>query len=93
MFSSICSSEHNEDFSTIRKAITFPGNSEIQTVDIDIDIVDDDVTEMEESFVIYLQVLDTVSPGKVDLQNGRFATLARILDDDGKYENAFNSKH
>ena len=75
-------SEQSEDFSIIHKVITFAGNIELQTIDIN--IVDDDVTEMEEIFVIYLEVVDAINPGKVDLQTGRFATLARILDDDGK---------
>ena len=70
----------------MRKAITFARNLEIQTIDIYIDIVDDDVHELEEIFVICLEVVDAINPGKVDLQTGRFATLARILDDDGKYE-------
>ena len=74
--------EENQDFSPTRKAIIFAGNTETQTVDID--IVDDDVNEMEQIFVIYLEVVDAVSPSKVDLQSGRFATLARIMDDDCK---------
>ena len=48
--------------------------------------MDDDINEVEQIFVIFLQVVDAVNPDRVDLESGRFATLGRIFDDDRKYE-------
>ena len=45
--------------------------------------MDDDINEVEQLFVIFLQVVDAVDPARVDL-TGRFATLGRIIDDDRK---------
>ncbi len=47
-------------------------------------IVDDDINEAEQIFVIILVVADAVDPARVDLESRRFATLGRIIDDDGK---------
>ncbi len=44
--------------------------------------MDDKIHEVEQIFVILLELVDAVN--WVDLQSGRFATLGRILDDDGK---------
>ena len=46
--------------------------------------MDDDINEVEQVFVIFLQVVDAVDPDRVDLQSGRNATLGIILDDDCK---------
>ena len=68
--------------------ITFPaGNPAVQRIDIG--IVDDDINEVEQIFVIFLQVVDAVDPARVDLQSGRFAALERILDDDRKCKSCF----
>ncbi len=45
--------------------------------------MDDDINEVEQLFVIFLEV---VNPDRVDL-TGRFATLGRIIDDDRKCGN------
>ena len=39
---------------------------------------------MDQNFVLFLEVVDTIDPGRVDLQSGRFASLARIFDNDRK---------
>ena len=73
----------DRDFNSTQVLITFPaGNAGIQTIDIG--IVDDDINEVEQVFVIFLQVVDAVDTARVDLQFGRFATQGRILDDDRK---------
>ena len=63
--------------------ITFPaGKSAVQRINIG--IVDDDINEVEQVFVIFLQVVHAVDPARVDVQSGHFATLGRIFDDDRK---------
>ena len=39
---------------------------------------------MDQNFALFLEVVDTIDPGRVDLQSGRFASLARIFDNDRK---------
>ncbi len=71
-----------QDFNNTEITITFPaGRADIRIIDIG--IVDDDINEVEQLFVIFLQVVDALDPARVDL-SGRFATLGRIIDDDRK---------
>ena len=73
----------DRDFDTTEVNITFPaGIAEIQRINIG--IVNDSINEVEQLFVIFLQVVDAVDPSRVNLESGRFATLGRILDDDRK---------
>ena len=42
---------------------------------------------MEQLFALILEVVDAIDPNRVDLQSGRYASLARIFDDDRKGTN------
>ena len=74
------------DFSTEPVQITFPAGGTSFRPGI-IQIIDDDINEVEQVFALFLEVVDAIDPGRVDLQSGRFASLARIFDDDCKGKN------
>ncbi len=75
----------DRDFNSSPVYITFPaGNAAVRRIDIG--IVDDEIHEVEQIFVVFLRVVDAVNQSRVDLRSGRFATLGRIFDDDGKGE-------
>ena len=65
-------------------SVTFPADENAGIRPIEIEIVDDNINEVEQLFIIFLQVVTAVDPSRVDL-GGRFATLGRIIDDDRKY--------
>ena len=46
--------------------------------------MDDTINEAEQGFAVFLEVVDALDPVRVDLQSGRFASIARIFDDDRK---------
>ena len=73
------------DFSTVPVEITFiaGGDTTIPLVP-GIPIVDDAINEAEQDFAVFLEVVSAIDPVRVDLQSGRFASLARIFDDDRK---------
>ena len=54
----------------------------------DIEVVNDNINEVEQLFVVFLRVVDAVNPARIDL-TGRFATLGRIIDDDRKCGSAW----
>ena len=74
------------DFSTEPVEITFQAGS-ATIIQHGIAIVDDGVNEAEQFFALILEVVDAIDPDRVDLQSGRFASLARIIDDDRKGTN------
>jgi hypothetical protein len=71
------------DFSTVPVEITFIAGG-ITTIPLvpGIPIVDDTINEAEQDFAVFLEVVSAIDPVRVDLQSGRFASLARIFDDD-----------
>ena len=54
---------------------------------MDIVITDDTINEVEQVFVILLQVASAVDVNRVDLQSGRSTSLGRIFDNDRKWIN------
>ena len=79
----------DRDLNSTPVLITFPaGKATVRRINIGIE--NDEINEVEQVFIIFLQVVDAVDPARVDLQSGRFATLGRILDDDRKCEVALN---
>ena len=73
------------DFSTTPLELTFPaGDARILTLFPGISILDDDINEAVQIFALILEVADAIAPDRVDLQSERFASLARIFDDDRK---------
>ena len=53
-------------------------------IPLDIRITNDDINEVEQIFVLFMEVFSAVNPDRVDLRSGRFATSGRIIDDDRK---------
>ena len=51
---------------------------------LDIEITNDDINEVEQSFALFMEVVSATNPDRVDLRSGRFAALGRIIDDDRK---------
>ena len=51
---------------------------------LNIGITNDDVNEVEQHFVLFMEVVSATNPGRVNLRSGRFAALGRIIDDDRK---------
>ena len=76
------------DFSSTPVEITFvAGGAATIRLDPGIEIVDDEINEVEQLFALILEVADAIDPARVDLQSGRYASLARIFDDDRKGTN------
>ena len=72
-----------QDFSNTPVLITFPALAAGPTAKlVDIEIVDDDIHETDQVFVLLLVVVDALKPDKVDLRSGCFASRGKILDDD-----------
>ena len=70
------------DFNTTRIPLRFEAESAGVVRFIDIELVDDDVHEVEQVFVLLLEPVDV---GDLDdLLTDRNATLCRIADNDGK---------
>ena len=72
------------DFNITRIPLRFEAESAGVVRFIDIELVDDDVHEVEQVFVLFLQLVDAGGLDESDLQSGNFATLCRIADNDGK---------
>ena len=70
------------DFNTTRIPVRFEAESAGVVRFIDIEVVDDDIHEVEQTFVLLLEPVDAGDLGELDLQSGRFATLCRITDND-----------
>ena len=71
------------DFSAVPEEIIFvAGGATVTTLDIG--IINDDINEVEQSFALFMEVVNATNPDRVDLRSGRFAALGRIIDDDRK---------
>ena len=76
------------DFSTNRQTVTFvAGDAATKTVDIG--LRDDDINEVEQYFVMLLEIVTAIDPDRVNLQGTRNASLGRILDNDRKRDKYF----
>ena len=78
-----------DDFSTTPLEFTFPaGAARTLRLEPGIGIINDTINEVEQLFALILEVVDAIDPARVDLLGGeRFASLARIFDDDRKQTN------
>ena len=73
------------DFSTTPLEFTFvAGATRTIRLTPGIGITNDTINEVEQLFALILEVVDVIDPDRVDLQSQRFASLARIFDDDRK---------
>ena len=72
------------DFNITTIPLQFEAESAGTVRFIDIQLVDDDIHEVEQIFVLLLQPGDVGGLDEFDLQSDRFATLCRIADNDGQ---------
>ena len=71
------------DFTNLKIAVTFNSNDQInETLSFNLPIVDDDVNEPEELFLLSLKREANPTPG-ITLQNDMLPCI--LQDDDGKY--------
>ena len=71
------------DFNDSVHIVTVPAGQRVEDITVDIPIIDDDIDEADEGFVILLEVVDPAVAPFVDLST-RNATMGRIDDNDGK---------
>ena len=79
------------DFDDSVHIVTVPAGRKVDDITVNIPIVDDDIDEADEGFILLLEIVDPAVAPFVDLST-RNASLGRIDDDDCKSEsNSFAS--
>ena len=71
------------DFNDSVRIVTVPAGQRVEDITVDIPIIDDEIDEASEGFVILLEVVDPAVAPFVDLFT-RNASLGRIDDNDSK---------
>ena len=71
------------DFNDSVRIVTVPTGQRVEDITVDIPIVDDDIDEADEGFILLLEVVDPAVAPFVDLST-RNVTLGRIDDNDCK---------
>ena len=71
------------DFNDSVRIVTVPAGQRVEDITVDIPIIDDDIDEADEGFIILLEVVDPAVAPSVDLST-RNTTLGRIDDNDSK---------
>lgn len=72
-----------EDFSASPVNILFEAGG-ITNITVQLTLVDDDINEIEQAFVAFLELQDAINPALVNISDARFATYCRIIDNDRK---------
>lgn len=82
---SISSFSGNDDFDGTMKSITFPadGVDSVFIMDAPVAIVDDEINEAQQFFVVLMEVVDAVNP-KLLNNTDRNISMCTILDNDGE---------
>lgn len=82
---SISSFSGNDDFDGTMKSITFPadGVDSVFIMDVPVAIVDDEINEAQQFFVVLMEVVDAVNP-KLLNNADRNISMCTILDNDGE---------
>ena len=75
-----------QDFNSTEKIFTFAPSVDRESVDISIGLVDDEIDETEEGFLVVFSVDESASDSRdvANLQVLQDVTLAVIVDDDRK---------
>ena len=71
------------DFNDSVHIVTVPAGQRVDDITVDIPIIDDDIDEADEGFVILLEAVDPAVAPFVDLSTHN-TTLGRIYDNDSK---------
>ena len=87
--SATATANQQKDFFTGSKRVEFPGGAGLLQVDVSFEVVVDDILESNEGFIIILELdADASDPNAVpEVMITRNTTLARIMNDDCKYNN------
>ncbi len=84
-----------QDFNPTVLAVTFPADEApsetIFYVDVPITIVDDDINEAEQNFIVYFEVIDAINENLI--LSERNVAVCTITDEDGEYINTIDYVH
>ena len=76
----------NDFDSSYEQIFTFEANGDFRQIKpVAVNVVDDDVNEANEEFLLYFDVPNLPSSVSITTQIGRNPVRCRIMNDDGKY--------